>query len=353
MIPPHLPAPSCSIETHQKWQRVKLIAAVTCISLVAGVTGASMMIGWIWPMSGDAEKFTVSYYRSAVVHKQLADRILQEVRSRIVRVYSESVSANGVVYAPADRYVGDAYVVSSDGWLALYAPDYNGVFKNWHIITAEGTSVSLEKAVYDARTGLLFLKVPTNASRYFTKQAEFIDTVKEGDDVFVNEHGLWNYSIIDHKKIYNELVPHSDAVQSVRYVLNNTFASGSLVITSDGRVVGMVTRGKHVLPSSVLTNLLSSILSKGTVTYTSLGVEGWFDAEAPVLVNNVAFPGFFVDHVTSKQSLLKRGDVIVSINDEVVDPFTMWYTIKNNKEVRLKVFRAGKTISIVAPVLQL
>ena len=351
MIPPHLPPPSSNIVHHKKWQQIKLILLVSFLGLFAGVVGASVMLGWIWPMSGEADRFTALYYRSRVVYRQLELQILEEVKSKIASIYNITPLTDKVDIVNSKEKIGEAFVVSSDGWLALYIPEYKDNFKNWQVITNEGKIVALEKAVYDSYTNILFLKVSTDALQNFSKQMEFVERAQAGDDVFVYENGFWNYSTIAQEQQMNVVVPHLDSLSSKQYILTEDFSSGSVVITPQGRMIGVVVKNKHILPSVAITDRLSTVLSQGKIAYPSLGVEGWFNTEVPIVVKENRTSGFYVENIISKQSVLKRGDIILLINNEVVDPTTMWYTVRNNTEVTMSILRAGKVISIHASIL--
>ncbi len=353
MIPPHLPPPSSNIKVYKKMQNIKFIIVVTFLALIAGVTGASIMIGWVWPMRGEADRFTISYYRSTAARKQLEDSILQEIFSRTVLVYSNSSLFNGVETVQRDNFVGRGIVVSSDGWLVVYSPEFKDSAKNWRVVTNEGKSVGLEKAVYDQVNRMLFLKVSTTSSQYFKKQAEFVDGANNGDAAYVYDNNTWNYTMIESQRISNASLPHRDGIFSQHYILSNDFSSGDVVINAQGKVVGVVVEKNNVMPSSAFTHLISSVLNNATLQYRSLGAEGWFDSEQPVFINHLRVQGFFVDKIISKESVLKRGDVLMSIDNQVVDPTVLWYTIKNNAQVVLKIMRAGKIISVSAPVLLL
>jgi hypothetical protein len=84
-----------------------------------------------------------------------------------------------------------------------------------------------------------------------------------------------------------------------------------------------------------------------------LGVRGWFGTEKAVVDSRSTANNFVVTDVVYKNHLLKRGDNILEINDKIVDPEILWYTVSINKEVKLKISRAGKIIEVVVKVVEI
>jgi type II secretory pathway component PulC len=57
--------------------------------------------------------------------------------------------------------------------------------------------------------------------------------------------------------------------------------------------------------------------------------------------------------VIAKTSPLKKGDVLLEINNEIVNPDFLWYTLKNNSEAKIKILRQGKNITITVPIISI
>jgi S1-C subfamily serine protease len=146
---------------------------------------------------------------------------------------------------------------------------------------------------------------------------------------------------------------HLDSAPILFYSLSTNFKPGSWVLNKQGRLIGVVTKDQLILPSRFVTSLLPSILTKQNLTYQSFGVEGWFSEEQPIVFQGLKLNGFVVSQVISKTSPLKKGDVILEINNEIVNPEFLWYTLKNSSEVSLKILRQGKNILITAPVISI
>src|SRR5690348_9892512 len=158
MHPPHLPPKTSSIETHRLWQRLKILLIVVVFSVIAGMSGASMMLGWIWPRFAEGDTWITSYARPGLTRAQLEDRIREEVSSRIVSVHKGSAGLSGTNYL--NKKIGDGIILSSDGWLALYQPNYDGSYKTMNVVTGDGRVWQPEKALLDKYSGILYVKIP-------------------------------------------------------------------------------------------------------------------------------------------------------------------------------------------------
>jgi len=87
---------------------------------------------------------------------------------------------------------------------------------------------------------------------------------------------------------------------------------------------------------------LPNILSAQTVVYPSLGADGWFSEEQPIVVASSSASGFAVTRVWSAGSKLRKGDIITEINGRVVTADDLWYNITGNTTVRLQINKGGK-----------
>lgn len=355
MIPPHLPPPSCDIKAHQKWQHIKIFIFTALLGLVGGVTGASIVLGWIWPVLDTKDQWAVSYFRSTSAQVQLEQRVREEIKDRIVSVYSDISQIGGTYYFNQEQKLGEGVVVSSDGWLVVYAALDPEKYKNWRVLTAQGKIFGVERALNDKYTGLTFLKIAQSGTVALYKQIEFSERISSGDDIFIYEDKVWQHGLVAYSFYQSQesQLAHLDSLSVMRYFLTPSFKTGSLVVNNQGRMVGIIAKDGSLLPSEHIQALLPTILTKQIIVHRSLGVEGWFNEEQPVILDSVRANGFIVYKVLGKQSLLKPGDVIIEANNKIVDPESLWYTIRYNQEVELKVLRQKKIISLKIPVIEI
>ncbi|TSC84901.1 MAG: hypothetical protein G01um101413_285 [Parcubacteria group bacterium Gr01-1014_13] len=345
MHPPHLPPKTSNIEIHRLWQRLKILLVTVIFGLVAGMSGASMMLGWIWPRLAEGDMWVTSYISPGLSRAQLESRIREEVSSRIVSVHRGLSNLSGASYL--NKKIGDGIMLSSDGWLAMYQPNYDNNSKNLYVVTDDGRVLQPEKALLDKYSGILYIKIKDSQF----KVSGFIDENSVLDDVFIFHNSYWYHGSVLYPSL-NYQIPHLDSAPLLSYSLNGSFSVGEVAINSQGRVVGFVTEKNLLLPSFYLTRILPKILSQQTLSYPTLGVDGWFGDEQTIISEKTKVDGFIVSSVWSPSSVLRRGDVLLEVNGRIVTPDNLWYTINNNPAVNVKVLRGNKTLELEVKVVQ-
>jgi hypothetical protein len=345
MQPPHLPPKSSNIKTHRMWQRLKVIFAVGAFSLVVGMCGAAMVIGWIWPRYAEGDTWITTYNRPALSKLQLEDRVRDEISARIFSVYSGLVNAGSANYFK--QKIGDAAVVGSDGWMVLYKPDYDGSYKSLYVITPDGAVYQPEAGLFDKYSGLLYLKIKGGPF----KVVSFGDNPAALDDIFIYQGSNWHHDQVQYP-VLGAALPHMDSAPAIFYPVDGNFTAGAVAINSQGRVVGILKEGNLLVPGEYITRIMPKVLSQSAVVYPSLGADGWFSGEQPLVSGKQTVIGFSVSRVWASGSLLRRGDVILEIDGRVVSADNLWYIISGKQTVRLKILRNGKNLEIVAKITE-
>lgn len=356
MVAPHLPSPSSNIGSHRRLERIKLILIVTLIGVWAGGAGAFIVLGWLWPVAGEADTWAISYSYIKSGREELADAIREEVRTRIVTVYSGQTSfEGGSEFLSVAQRVGKGMVLSADGWIGVYAPQgKTETTSTWKVLMSDGKVMTVARTIKDQATNMVYLKV-TEATSTFWRPIEFGRDSKVHDEVFIlTDTHTWQPATIERT---NYSVPvaggHSDAEPILRWIVSEPVPQGALILSKQGRVVGIGAGEKIVIPSTLISQQLFSLLTKQTLHYASLGIEGWFSEEQPLVINHQVVPGFLITKVLTPRSSFHKGDIIVAINNQIVEPDKMWYTIQANKEVHIRLWRTGKIVELTAPISSL
>lgn len=345
MHPPHLPPKSSDLEVHRLWQRLKILLAIVVFSVIAGMSGASMMLGWIWPRFADGDTWITSYSRPGLTRVQLENRIQEEISTRIVNVYKGSAVIGGV--NTLNKKIGDGIMLSSDGWFAMYQPNFDGNYKNLSVLTADGRVQQPESAQLDKYSGILYLKIKDQQF----KVAGFTDENSSLDDIFIFQDSNWYHGSALNPSLKYQ-IPHLDSAPILSYTLNSSFNTGEVVINSQGRVAGFVTEKNLLLPSFYITRILPKVLDRQALSYPSLGIDGWFGEEQAIISEKQKVPGFAVTNVWSASNPLRRGDIIQEINGRVVSVNNLWYIITGGQTFNVKILRAGKTLDLVVKAAQ-
>lgn len=349
MNPPHLPPKNNPAEYNRMWWRLKLLFSITAISLVVGASGASIMLGWIWPRFAEGDTWIASYTLQGISRSQLELRVRTEVGERIFALYKGSASVGGTNYL--NKKIGDGIMLSSDGWLAVYQPHYDGVYKNIFVTGQNGNVYQVENALWDKYTGILYIKIPNEQFKVFGFEEENYNP----DEIFVWHNDNWYrtqalYPVLGYK------MPHIDTAPVAAYSLDGNFVAGNAAINSQGRFAGFVSENNTLVPSYYITRFLSKILSGQPVAYPSLGVEGWFSEEQNIFVpvdgeNKVGkkIQGFLVTGSVAANSF-RKGDILIEVNGKIVTHDDLWYTISDKESVSVKILRNGKEQIVTAKV---
>lgn len=345
MHPPHLPPKSSSLEAHRLWQRFKMLLVVVVFGLIAGMSGASIMLGWIWPRFAEGDTWITSYTSLGLTRAQLENRVQEEISSRVVNVYKGSSAIGGV--NTLNKKIGDGIMLSSDGWFAMYQPNYDGNYKNLYVATQDGQVLQPENAKLDKYSGILYVKIKDQQF----KVVGFNDANSSLDDIFVFQNSYWYHGSALYPFL-NYKIPHLDSAPIMSYSLSGAFNVGAVAINNQGRVVGFITEKNLLLPSLYISRILPKVLGRQPLSYPSLGVDGWFSEEQAIVVAKAKARGFMVTNVWSAGNPLRRGDVLMEINGRVVAADNLWYIIGSNQALNAKILRGGKTVELVLKVTQ-
>lgn len=355
-VPPHLPPQICDVGSHRRWDRIKILLLSVGFGLLAGVTGASVTLAWIWPGYGGGDTWVVSQRRPLSSGLQLEEKVNQETRDRIFSVFSNSVALNSGSYTLRQQdKLGDAIAISSDGWLAMYLPTLSGSAKNWRVVGNDGTVYNVDKVLPDYNSGMTYLRVilkPTGQNSNQLKVATFQEKFSFIEEVFVFQEGNWHQNNLGFSVTANKPVAHLDTAASEFFSLNSPALPGSIVINSQGRVAGFVNSAGVLLPNVYITRIVPSLLQDMKVSYYSLGVEGLYSREQAIIVDGEDRGGFVVSKVLAKNSLLKKGDIILDINGKEIEaePY-LWYN--KDQKVRVTLLRNGKSVEVETSVVEI
>lgn len=355
-FPPHLPPPVCNLSHHHQWQRLKIIGVATFFGLGAGISGAAVLLGWIWPGFGGEDVY-LSARRPGILARQSAeDRAVGRMAEKVFSLYQKSGLQNGVrLLNPAD-HIGDGIVGVTSGWLIAYLPDFDGRFRDWAIAGPNGSLYRAVKVLSDRRSGVAYIKIARFESSGSVSKAEqfkattFADAPEKFDDVYVRQGGQWLSTFAAGDAPAASAESRLDAAPSPAASLSESFKNGSLAVDAQGNFIGFVVNEGALLPATTFTRVLSGIEDRARITYRTLGAEGWFSDRRPLFADGERVSGFLVNRIVAPKTALRKGDLILEINGRPMTERNLWYTI-GDKSVRLKVLRGGKEIELeVMPV---
>lgn len=360
MIPPHLPARASNLKAHRRWQRIQVLLLVVFFALIAGGTGAMMVLGWVWPGYGGGDAWVTSRQSRANLDREQPDElILKQMKERIFSVYKELSSLDKISYLNQQNKLGEAVSVGSDGWLVMYLKDARSFYsyKKWRALSAANALYKVDSALYDQYTRLAYFKISPAGATADDSNAVQLKVVSFAENlntdeyltVFVNNN--WHDTSLGElwRGVFKDT--HLDSVINYAYDLTGgPFKPGAIVMNIRGRLAGFVTDDNQLLPSTGITRVLPQVLSQKKIVYPSFGAAGWFSGEQPIIVDTESLIGFAVKDVWSKSSVLRRGDIILEINGQAATDENLWYNLGEARP-RLKVWRRDKIIELETPIL--
>lgn len=352
--PPHLPPKTSSVKLHIFLESLRIILLVAALGLAAGIAGASVVLGWIWPYAGGGETWAMTQTRSSLSVHQLQDRIIEETAKRTLSVYRQKTSLNGFDRLDKSDFINTAVAVSSDGWAILYAPDTYSDYKNWRALDGDGALAAVDQVIKDNRSNILYIHLTGNTDKgKQLKVASFENTeISSGEEIYILENNTWNYSFVKFP-VFISTKAQLDTAPVVTYSVNNVFAPGSIAVNAQGKVVGVIDENNNLLPYTAVTRILPSVLSEQKIIYHSLGVEGYFTAASPIISRGQSLSGFVINKTLRSNSQLRKGDLITEVNGEEVYQNDFWLQIYGNEKVKIKVLRQDKTVELEISIIKI
>lgn len=352
MFPPHLPAPASNLKNHKQLERLKIIFVATFFGLLSGLTGASVLLGWIWPLTSGSENFFLSRFSSGVSREQLQTRAQAKIADEIFTIYQKATSLGTARYFSEADKIADAVMGVTSGWVVAYVPNYTGLNKDWVAVAENGSLYKIDRSLFDKRTGLLYLSlVRTGATNQQFKVVNFNANLKQYDEVFVFQDGQWHSTVVT-GFTRGVTDSHLDAVVVPTFSLNDKFEVGSVVIDKDGNVAGFVNDHSVLLTLTIEDYFLNGIENKKQLTYRSLGVEGWYTDEKLLVLSDEKLTGFIVNRVLTNRQYFQKGDIILKVDGREADRINVWNSLLN-PSVRVTIWRSGKVIESQVSVVEI
>ncbi len=350
MIPPHLPAPTCNIARHHRFERFKWLFVSMVVSIVAGFAGAAIVVGWFLPR----ENFTpISqwYFPATFIHTPVSDAWMEKIseENRLVTVYSAAESVESAVVLTQKNRLGVGVFVSSDGWIVGYFGDAAVEVKKWKVVYNNHV-YGVEKILTDPSSHLIYCKIAPIENGGAQEQfpaVSFAPSVDVKAEVGVYDGQFVEKAIVKNALTLTALSSHLDSAAVWGYDLGQNFPSGNMVFDKQGRLVGIMRQGSFLLDQTAITAVLPHIFAGQAMVRFSLGVEGYLPGEVVNSLNGTVVPGFLVTKVYAKGSVLKVGDIIQEINGQFVNDKKLWY-YDATTTVRLQVRRGARTLDLKA-----
>lgn len=345
IAPPHLPPPSCRIDTHHRLRNLKWIVFIFAAAFLSGVAAALVTVAWIVPVIDQP----VSYF-FGIRNKESQDNnpvldatVLRAMEQRTLDITNKEKIINGFLASDAVEF--RAVIVSSDGWAVAYLPSGKLDVKKMQAVDFQGVIYPIEKAIKDSVSGLVYLKVSGQGFR--------INAFTNWDNA-QGELQLW--AIGKRPELVHAVLTNLSASENIdawRPQLLRQFDSalpaGALLFGDNGDLAGIVGAENTLIPAWLIEKQVGAFMNSGTAVYEILPWKGfWVNGlSSGDKVTNLS--GFYIADVGDKtyKNIIKKGDVLLKVNGQAITPeFLAKQIIFAPTELTVTLLRDGKEVEI-------
>jgi len=299
--------------------------------------------------------------------------VVDKVSPAVVSVVVKTVSFD-IFSGFSDVYesgIGTGFIVDPNGLIITNSHVVNDPSGEYSVVLKDGTTYSVDKIHLDNYSDIAILEI--TARNLPTVEFGDSDSLKVGQRAIAIGNALGRFdntvtvgvisgmarevqasSGFGQQKVYENVIQTDAAL--------NPGNSGGPLLNSSGQVIGVnvaTTLGAEnigfAIPANVVKPILASFVEKGKIVRPYLGVSYVMITEDIAESRNMpegAYVSAVVQGSPAEKAGLKRGDIILQINDEEVTGTSTLSKIINALEVgdkiTLKIDRDGKEITVTA-----
>lgn len=342
---PHLPPPSCSVETHTRLTRLKLFFLTVVIALFTGMIGALLMVNAWYPTG--LSNSTVLVPNRTAASPTLSTSVIREWRHRVIELFDATKIQQGKYYTEAARLT-QAVVVNAGGWsVAPLMPMPHKT--NLVGLDYQGHRLTVEQMIVDEPHKLLFIKF---SGADFRADSVFASpSFLQPGRIVWGLSGDWQAYTIGPKNILaNTNV--AATLDTVTFSLSEPGAANRLLVTDRGEFVGFTDTGKTIIPVWMVGHILPQLLSSQAMPFLSFEWRGTFVDSVATDGVNQELGGFLVQDVERRNSkfetAVKKGDIVTKIQNQTVTRDNLAELLWSAPaEFSVTVIRAEKTINLI------
>lgn len=336
-------------------ERLKVLFVATFFGLAAGLSGAAMLVGWVWPVLGGGDIFITSRASNADQRQLVQGRVSALVQDTLFTVYNKTAAVSDKNIVSLGTPVGTGVGVLSQGWVVTALPPATRA-QDLLLVGINGRSYSVTDIAVDKITGASYMRIARLLDGATTTIDQQIHTVPLASnipaqsDIEAVNGNTWYFSSLTQTAASAPVEAHTLGATVYSYQPLSSLPSGAAVFDVNGRLVGFVIKN-NVVALATDAAALAELTATKSFARVGLGVLGWFSEERPLILHGERVSGFFVSKVDTKTTILKKGDILLTVNGQ---PFTMneWQKVGEPSTVRLTVYRNGANLELTAPTLK-
>jgi hypothetical protein len=269
--------------------------------------------------------------------------------NKSTNIYDKKQKLNDSFY-PSTALVGQAFMVSSDGWAVMSIPKYvSGMEKNWEGLDYQGLTYPINKVLVDNISNVLYLRLSGQGFRVVSfadwNNKDSVSTVWP-----ITEGSLESVNIQTIKKIFNSKVyPVWQLGQSLK--LNPAPAPGSILVNKNGELVGIADKDGGLVAGNLIERQIGFVLGAGKVNYLSLPWKGY--AVYGTIVDNGVLnkvEGFYIADSPTRPgpNTVGAGDILIKLQQKPVDANNLSLEILSAPDTVMATVLRGKQVLDVA-----
>ncbi|MCB9798503.1 hypothetical protein H6758_02155 [Candidatus Nomurabacteria bacterium] len=354
--PPHLPNPTCRVDTRSKLRSVLQTLIFTIIGFLAGLAATLTAFAWIIPY--DMDLLSVARPHAPVklgVDSEFDQTLQHSIRQRMVTVYDARKKLSDGLYR-SDGLLVRGLILSSDGWVLL--PYHQALITQGvklEMVDHLGKVHIPDQVVTDPLGQFVYAKF--EAQGLGVIEFENFKVALDSKEFSVFDGNHWSEVLLSSF----DKPPSAQLVSSWQsgygYRLLPDVAPGAFVFSQSGKFVGVVGDDSHLVFGHYIAGELESVIARSVADLNVLPVRGMFVNIHDPQFSREFEKGFYVFEYekTWKDAILQEGDVIVAIEGETIIPEAMDIQVQSHKALSLEmdVIRDTKLIRVQASLSSL
>ena len=356
--PPHLPAKGKILDQSSRSQSWSTILIVIVIALLSGLAAALVTTAWLVPpIRADYIWPTVDTSRrsSPVV---VEPGLQNTVRQRLLHVYDVATGdgLNESFLYQAHHQIATALIVSSDGWAAVSQSLAvgSGGYQGWRAVDYRGRIYEINQVVVDPRTELTYLQLKSDD---IFPVIEFSDIERwqqqdAGRPAWLVHQDMWQSVFVNDFVLGVTEEPLPIWQTHRQRTLVGALSGSAFVINAKGALVGIIRDDKTFVDARFVRLHTTLLLERERISYQGIPIVGFFIDT--IVVDDVVQPmaGFYVVRQTQGQSVVRQGDIVVSVDGHAPDPVDTPLQLlqSQQKEVLLRVRRKQEEFEVSIPL---
>jgi len=325
----------------------RALLVLIVLSFVVGMSATLVSIAWVIPQQvAHGPTYSVQVDARDVESRDLPQAVRNNIERRVVTLFDKRKQLRSSLYG-AEAYVATGVLLTSDGWFALYDPNYTkGKELAWDVHDARGQSHQVDRVVYDALSDIVYAKIEGDGFSL----AQFPQHEMSGEFVWGVGNNSWSGTFLEHSDAglagEQRVIWHPE-----RYLkLSGDLDPGTILFSEQELFAGIVDRDGNVIPAYLFELQVPSVLAEGSVAYSGLDVSGRYVTKILSEETWQDRSGFLITAASTKptSSTVGVGDIITAVEGERVRAGQLSeMVLRGPSSVHVSVLRENKMYDIL------